>query len=100
MSALLDGYGVGGTIDTGAERLWDGPFFAPAEGTLDGWLLDAWARGTARYDALFIQNVTSADTVRACFGSHLGHGHLEPMVSLSSCIDTCLTLVKADACTL
>ena len=62
-AAFLDGYGTGGTLDTGTQRLWDGPFFAPAEGTLDGWLLDAWHGGTARYDALFLQNVTGADTV-------------------------------------
>jgi hypothetical protein len=62
-AAFLGGYGAGGTLDTGTERLWDGPFFAPAEGTLDGWLLGAWAGGAARYDALFLQNLTSADTV-------------------------------------
>jgi hypothetical protein len=49
--------------DTGEVRLWSGPFFVPAAGTLDGWLLDHWFNGTAHYDALFLQNLTSATEV-------------------------------------
>ena len=46
----------------------DGPFFAPTAGTLDGWLLDSWHGGTEHYDALFMEDVTSAS--QACTMAH------------------------------
>ena len=49
--------------DTNTERLWEGPFFAPTEGTLDGWLLDKWYTSATSYDSIFFQNTTSADKV-------------------------------------
>lgn len=59
----MDAYPAVKLLDTGEERLWNGPFFAPAAGTLDGWLLDHWYTGTAQYDALFMQNFSSASEV-------------------------------------
>lgn len=50
--------------DTGESRQWEGPFFVPAAGTLDGWLLDHWFDGTAQYDALFMQNFSSTTEVQ------------------------------------
>jgi hypothetical protein len=64
VDAFLGGYGAGGALDSGTQRLWDGPFLAPTAGTLDGWLLDTWHAGTEHYDALFLQNLTSASEAR------------------------------------
>ena len=50
--------------DTGTAHLWQGPFFAPTEGTLDGWLLDKWYTSATSYDALFFHNTSSSDQVR------------------------------------
>lgn len=49
--------------DTETSRLWEGPFFAPTNGTLDGWLLDKWYSSATSYDGLFFQNTSSADKV-------------------------------------
>ncbi len=49
--------------DTGTSRLWEGPFFALTDGTLDGWLLNKWYSSATSYDGLFIQNTSSADKV-------------------------------------
>jgi len=51
--------------DTGIARLWDGPFFAPTEGTLDGWLLEKWYTSATSYDSIFFQNTSSSDKVSA-----------------------------------
>lgn len=61
--AFTEAYPSDKLQDTGEERLWNGPFFAPAAGTLDGWLLDHWFTGVAQYDALFLQNFSSASEV-------------------------------------
>ena len=63
LGAFMEAYPADKLLDTGEERLWNGPFFAPAAGTLDGWLLDHWYTGTAQYDALFMQNFSSASEV-------------------------------------
>lgn len=59
--------------DTGAARLWEGPFFAPTESTLDGWLLDKWYTSATSYDSIFFQNTSSSDKVR-----------LQPMTAVSA----------------
>ncbi|BDA45751.1 probable ATP-binding cassette sub-family A member 3 [Coccomyxa sp. Obi] len=69
LGAFMEAYPAEKLLDTGEERLWNGPFFAPAAGTLDGWLLDHWYSGTAQYDALFMQNFSSASEVLAAGGS-------------------------------
>ena len=83
------------TIDPNLPSMWrdkplegrkrrDGPFFAPTAGTLDGWLLDSWHGGSERYDALFLEGVTSASQAcsPACLGLNLvllvGHDRLFP----------------------
>jgi hypothetical protein len=63
LAAFTEAYPSDKLQDTGEERLWNGPFFAPAAGTLDGWLLDHWFTGAAQYDALFLQNFSSASEV-------------------------------------
>ncbi len=50
--------------DTGTARLWDGPFFAPTEGTLDGWLLGKWFTSATSYDGIFFQNTSSSNKVK------------------------------------
>ena len=50
--------------DMGATHLWDGPFFAPTEGTLDGWLLNKWYTSATSYDSIFFQNTSSSEQVR------------------------------------
>lgn len=50
--------------DTGTTRLWEGPFFAPTEGTLDGWLLEKWYTSATSYDSIFFQNTSSSIKVR------------------------------------
>ena len=63
LAAFAAAYPADKLRDTGEQRLWNGPFFAPAAGTLDGWLLDHWYTGAAQYDALFVNNFTSASEV-------------------------------------
>ena len=48
---------------TDAERLWEGPFFAPVNGTFDGYLLDHWSQGGANYEGLFVHNWSNSAQV-------------------------------------
>ena len=64
LHAFQDAYPQDKLQDTGTERLWQGPFFAPTEGTLDGWLLDKWYTSATSYDGLFWHNTSSSDQVR------------------------------------
>ena len=50
---------------TDAERLWEGPFFAPVNGTFDGYLLDHWSQGRASYEGLFVHNWSDSAQVLA-----------------------------------
>lgn len=75
LAAFAGAYPSEELADTGETRLWNGPFFAPAAGTLDGWLLDHWFAGAAQYDALFVQNFSSASEVKPTSGSQGFEGH-------------------------
>ncbi|KAK9828547.1 hypothetical protein WJX72_000707 [[Myrmecia] bisecta] len=44
-------------VDTHQTKLWSGPFFAPPNGTMDGYLLDHWYTGQPSYDAVFMQQL-------------------------------------------
>lgn len=46
-------------------KLFTAPFFAPTNGTFEGFLLDRWFSGNNTYDALFVEQLPNA-LVRPC----------------------------------
>jgi hypothetical protein len=52
------------SYDSNQTKLFDRPYFASAEGTLEGYLLDTWFTGNFTYDALFLESLPSTIKVK------------------------------------
>lgn len=65
LTSFTQNYGAASLVDSREEKIWQGPFLMPPEGTLDGFLLDTWGSSRASYDALFISNWSNTLQVSA-----------------------------------
>ena len=91
-ASFLDAFPTASLIQSKAERLWNGPFFAPPNGTLDGALLDDWSRGPPRYDALFMRNWTDSASASPGLPFLAAAGQSEASSSWTLIIQVILTI--------
>lgn len=59
----MDAYHFLDIEDSGESKLWNGPIFVPAKGTLDQYLLDHWGDGLSTYDAVFFDQWANTQQV-------------------------------------